>query len=175
MKYPNILKRAAFQLLYFYYRVTGIYRRKVLIKSIKTIVQFQGRLFPQREFYALTKRHKEMAYGKVMVGHFQEREFHYCLLTGVYVKPLYRRRGLAGKLLNARIDFCATEGFEFILAPIEYDNYKSILLHEKFGFRMVHKSKWSNWIQSEAITFGRELGFWLYEIKKPAPKEPVLN
>jgi L-amino acid N-acyltransferase YncA len=175
MKYPNILKRAAFQLLYLYYRVTGIYRRKVLVKSIKTIVQFQGRLFPQREFYALTKRHKEMAYGKVMVGHFQEREFHYCLLTGVYVKPLYRRRGLAGKLLNARIKFCEKEGFEFILAPIEFNNINSMALHKKCGFKMVNKEDWPMWIQSEASVYNRELTFWLYEIKKPAPKEPVLN
>ncbi len=168
MAYPKFLKQGVFRFLSVFYRLTGIAKRKVLVKSIKTFVEFDGRQFPQREFYALTKHHKEMAHGKVMVGRFQKYQFHYCVLTGVYVKPLYRRRGLAEKLMKARIELCAKEGFANVLSAVELHNSQSIALHEKCGFRRVREEEWPDWMQLEAEVYNIEFGFWLYQIKKPA-------
>jgi GNAT superfamily N-acetyltransferase len=149
MEYPRIVKKAASQILYYFYKMTGIAQRKVLVKSIRSEVRFKGISLPQREFYALSKRGKEMAWGKVMLGHFQDYKYQYCIFKGTIVYPQYRRRNLASKLTRARIDFCKKEGFEYVIVPVESANSPSLIMFTRCGFEFTPKEEWTSWMKDE--------------------------
>jgi len=168
MKYPTGLTNLFYKALHFYNKCTGIAKRKVLIKSMRTSVEYNGEKFPQREFYALSRRNKEMASGKVRVGFFQELKYQYCVFSGVFVKSQYRRRHLAEKLVKARLMFCEREKFETVLAFIEPHNKASITLHEKCGFTFLKQETWTSWMKSELERFQKDLIIGVYHIKKPA-------
>jgi len=168
MKYPKVLKSIFYKLLQFYYAQTGIARQKVLIKSMRSVTEHDGVKMPQREFFALTKRNKEMAWGSVTVGRFQDYKYQYCIFNGTLVKPWYRRRYLAAKLVQARLIFCEKQNFENVIVPVESDNIASIAMLKKCGFQFLDKAEWSSWMNAEVEYLkGRDLLLGLYRIKKP--------
>lgn len=149
MQYPNFIKKAGSQALYYYYKLSGIAQRKVLVKSVRTEVKFNSMLLPQREFVALNKRGKEMAWSKVLLGRFQEKPYHYCIVNGIAVRALYRRRALGYKLVTANIKFCKKEGFELLIAYVESTNIASLSMFKKCGFKFIPKAEWAGWMKAE--------------------------
>ena len=153
--------------VYFYYHVSGVVDKKVLIKSIRSEVLYNGISLPQREFYALSKSHKKMAWGNVMVGRFQEYKYQYCIFSGTFVKNLYRRRHLAEKLVKARIIFCEKEKFENVIVPFQSVNLALLKLLQKCGFTILKKEEWVQWMKKEASLFKNDMLIAHYIIKKP--------
>ncbi|WP_430815383.1 GNAT family N-acetyltransferase [Carboxylicivirga sp. RSCT41] len=149
MEYPELINRVLSHILYHFYRFSGISRQKVLIKSIKTQVSFNGEDLPQREFYALNKKGKTMGLSKVLLGRFQEKPYHYCVVNGIAVRTLYRRRNIGFKLLKANVEFCKKEGFEFIVAYVESSNLASLNTFKKCGFYSLSQKEWSTWVTAE--------------------------
>ncbi len=169
MRYPKVLKLILSQCLYYYYQTTGIAKQKVVIKSVKSSVNCGGQRYPQREFYALNRSNKEMAWGKVMPGRFEEYRYHYCIFNGTVVRRWYRRRNLGAKLVKARLKFCQKEGFTYVVAPVEAKNHPSIKMLKRCGFEFPAKKDWFHWMQAEIEYLkGDDLRLGLYQIKKPA-------
>ncbi len=169
MKYPKVFTSLFYKVLHFYYKSTGIAERKVLIKSVRSDIEFNGIKLPQREFYALNKNLEEMAWGHVIVGRFQAYKYQYCIFNGTVVKPKFRRRHLAEKLVKARLLFCEKEQFENVIVPVESDNNASIKMLVKCGLQFPPTDSWSDWMRSEAEYLnGRDMLIGLYRIKKPA-------
>ncbi|MCU4157552.1 GNAT family N-acetyltransferase [Carboxylicivirga sp. A043] len=167
MEYPKLFKKAASQVLYYFYKFSGIAQQKVLVKSIKSEVRFNDKVLPQREFYALSKRGKEMAWGKVVLGRFLEYKYHYCIFNGTVVHPLYRRRNLASKLVKARVDFCRKENFEYLLVPVESTNMASIKTMVNCGFSFPPKSEWTKWMKAELeLMQGNDLMVGVIDLKQ---------
>ncbi|MBK3517997.1 GNAT family N-acetyltransferase [Carboxylicivirga marina] len=150
MKNIGLLKKMTSQALYYYYKLSGIANKKVMVKSVKSEVSFNHISLPQREFSALSKSGKVMASGKVMLGRFQEYKYHYCILNGTIVLPLYRRRKLASKLVKARILFCRKEGFEVLIVAVEASNTPSLKMLSACGFTFPDKEQWTPWMYKEA-------------------------
>jgi len=167
MKYIGGLKKLYYRMQYFYYHVSGVANKKVLIKSIRSEVLYGGVSLPQREFYAISKAHKKMAWGNVMVGRFQEYKYQYCIFSGTFVKNLYRRRHLAEKLVKARLVFCEKEKFENVIVPIQSVNLGSLKLFQKCGFTILEKENWTPWMKKEASLFNSDMLMAHYVIKKP--------
>jgi len=64
--------------------------------------------------------------------------YRYCVENSVYVSARFQRRGAATALLTALLGRAEESGrVHTVIAAIETSNKTSILLHEKFGFRIV--------------------------------------
>ena len=64
--------------------------------------------------------------------------YRYCVENSVYVADRFHRRGAATALLTALLARAEESGrVHTVIAAIETSNKTSIVLHEKFGFRIV--------------------------------------
>ena len=87
----------------------------------------------------------------------------FCRLeNSIYVDPLYRRRGIARRLLQQVIDSCTAKGYRQIVAVIgDSENHASIELHHSLGFAKVAMLpnlgfKFGRWLDS--VMMQRALG-----------------
>lgn len=77
--------------------------------------------------------------GKELVGHsiiFNTGDKW--LLDGLYVKPEYRGRGIAGELIEARIKFARENGASELWFNCGDSNIASVKSHEHCNFEKVH-------------------------------------
>jgi len=169
MKYPKVLTAPFYTALRLYYKYTGIYNKKVLIRSTKGVKELFGKFFPTREFTILSKGYKEMAGVKVAAGAFEQKRYHYCVVSDLVVKNFYRRRGLGSKLIQASVLFCEEEGFDEMIAFIRKENAASQDLFEKCGFAILEANATENWMGKEAELYAYPVLVAHYKIKKPAP------
>ncbi|GEM_PF-5399888 len=166
MKHSQFIQKILSPLLYWFYRISGIVNKKVLIKSVRSTITCEGKELPVREFTALSKNGEVMGIGKVRLGLYQEHPYQYCIFNGTAVKNMYRRRHLAQKLTTARLNFCLKEGFENVLVPVESINIASLNMLKKCGFQFMDKSEWTDWMQAEAEYLNNsKLLIGIYRIK----------
>ncbi len=155
-----------YRLVYLYYRITGIAKRKVLIKSIKSSLKFHELEIPVREFTALSKRKKPMGDIKVMIGRFEEQAFQYCIMYDLFIPRYYRRRKLAQKLVLSCLKFCEKEQFKNVIAIIKISNEESVALFQKLGFELLIEDKWTRWMKKEVELYNEPAVVALYKTKK---------
>ena len=60
-------------------------------------------------------------------------------LEGIYVKPNYRGRGIAGELVEFAKEWAISQGCSELASDFELDNENSRLFHRKIGFDEVNK------------------------------------
>ena len=66
----------------------------------------------------------------------RERTRHKALLYGTFVRPAYRGRGIAGRLVQSAVDHArAVPHIRLILLRVTASNAAAIRLYESFGFR----------------------------------------
>lgn len=59
---------------------------------------------------------------------------HRTLLWGMYVRPQYRGRGVANKIMNALIQHAKDIGMEQIILTVVSENIAAIHFYKKWGF-----------------------------------------
>ena len=62
-------------------------------------------------------------------------------ITNVAVRPEYRRRGVAGKLLRVFLDFAKAHQLAFLTLEVRASNVPAMALYEGLGFRDVGRRK----------------------------------
>ena len=62
-------------------------------------------------------------------------------ITNVAVRPEYRRRGVAGKLLRVFLDFAKAHQLAFLTLEVRASNASAMALYEGLGFRNVGRRK----------------------------------
>lgn len=62
-------------------------------------------------------------------------------ITNVAVRPEYRRRGVAGKLLRVFLDFAKAHQLAFLTLEVRASNAPAMALYEGLGFRNVGRRK----------------------------------
>lgn len=62
-------------------------------------------------------------------------------ITNVAVRPEYRRRGVAGKLLRVFLDFAKAHQLAFLTLEVRASNAPAMALYEGLGFRDVGRRK----------------------------------
>jgi len=127
--------------------------RKVLIKSELSGFSYNNVKLPIRIFTALTPGHRSMGGLNVMVGRFQMEDYQYCLAYDLYIKPLFRRRHIAQKLVMSAMRFVEKENFKYLNAILKKDNHQSISLFIKLGFELIEEADWKPWERKEASVF----------------------
>lgn len=60
-------------------------------------------------------------------------------VEGIYVKPGYRNRGVAKKLIKLAEDWAAKQGCKELASDAELDNIDSQKFHKKIGFKEANK------------------------------------
>lgn len=60
--------------------------------------------------------------------------YRFTVENSIYVARTHRRRGVAGRLLEALIDRARAQSLHAMVAGIEAENLESIRLHERAGF-----------------------------------------
>ena len=61
---------------------------------------------------------------------------HYAFIWGVYVRPAYRRQGVAGQLLQACLDWASTKDIELVKLAVVNTNVAAIRCYAAAGFRV---------------------------------------
>lgn len=57
-------------------------------------------------------------------------------IGNVYVRPEFRRQGIAGELISSLIERARSDGLSFITLEVRQSNSPAIALYEKYGFRV---------------------------------------
>jgi aminoglycoside 6'-N-acetyltransferase I len=60
-------------------------------------------------------------------------------IEGIYVRPLFRRSGLAGQLVQLAKKWTKEKGCGQLASDVEIDNSVSITFHKKRGFKEVNR------------------------------------
>lgn len=69
-----------------------------------------------------------------------------CHIMNVAVHPQFRRKGIAGKLVQHVLRYCNEHGISYILLEVRLHNFAAQNLYEKYGFRVdgVRKAYYKN-------------------------------
>jgi len=106
--------------------------------------------------------------GYASFGSFRDYPaFKYTVENSLYVHKNYRNKGIGTLLLKELISIAEAEGFKVMVAAIDGDNTKSILMHERFGF------KYSGSINKAGYKFGKWLNLVFYDLELKGPEKPV--
>ena len=86
--------------------------------------------------------------------------YRYTVESSVYVTQKYQKKGIGRALYNHLVKSLKDDGFRRILAGISLPNNKSVIFHEKLGFKKVGQLekvgfKFNKWI---------DVGYWELEI-----------
>ena len=86
--------------------------------------------------------------------------YRYTVESSVYVAQKYQKKGIGRALYNHLVKSLKDDGFRRILAGISLPNNKSVIFHEKLGFKKVGQLekvgfKFNKWI---------DVGYWELEI-----------
>ncbi|WP_445491030.1 GNAT family N-acetyltransferase [Niallia sp. 03133] len=93
--------------------------------------------------------------------------FKYSIEHSVYVHKDARKKGIGTILLKELISIAEKEGYKTIVAGIDADNEKSIIVHKKLGF--YH----SGTIHNAGYKFGKWLNLAFYQLDLKGPDNPV--
>ncbi|HEY5560295.1 MAG TPA: GNAT family N-acetyltransferase [Clostridiaceae bacterium] len=93
--------------------------------------------------------------------------FKYTVENSLYVHKDYRNKGIGTLLLKELIKIAEDKGFKVMVAAIDGDNTKSILMHERFGF------KYSGTINKAGYKFKKWLNLVFYDLELKGPENPV--
>lgn len=86
--------------------------------------------------------------------------YKYSIEHSIYVDKGYRKKGIASSLMNEIIAIAREREYKMMVAGIDAENEKSIVMHEKFGF--VHAGT----IKNIGFKFNqwRDLAFYQLEL-----------
>ena len=114
------------------------------------------------------KKHKWWVYEKnhILMGYAYSTQwktrsaYRYTVESSVYVTQKYQKKGIGRALYNHLVKSLKDDGFRRILAGISLPNNKSVIFHEKLGFKKVGQLekvgfKFNKWI---------DVGYWELEI-----------
>jgi len=77
---------------YFYSDLRGLKTKPIELQSVKSMIWFQDREYPVREFRILNDQGKCVAISKVMAGQggaiFEEKAYQYCVSFDLHVNAL---------------------------------------------------------------------------------------
>ena len=80
-------------------------------------------------------------------------------ITNVAVRPEWRRRGVAGKLLQVFLDFAQANKLAFLTLEVRESNYGAIALYGSRGFRSVGRRRnYYEHPREDAVIMTREFG-----------------
>ena len=80
-------------------------------------------------------------------------------ITNVAVRPEWRRRGVAGKLLQVFLDFAQAHKLAFLTLEVRASNYGAIALYGSRGFRSVGRRRnYYEHPREDAVIMTREFG-----------------
>ena len=80
-------------------------------------------------------------------------------ITNVAVRPEWRRRGVAGKLLQVFLDFAQAHKLAFLTLEVRESNYGAIALYGSRGFRSVGRRRnYYEHPREDAVIMTREFG-----------------
>ena len=80
-------------------------------------------------------------------------------ITNVAVRPEWRRRGVAGKLLQVFLDFAQANRLAFLTLEVRESNYGAIALYGSRGFRSVGRRRnYYEHPREDAVIMTREFG-----------------
>ena len=80
-------------------------------------------------------------------------------ITNVAVRPEWRRRGVAGKLLQVCLDFAQANRLAFLTLEVRESNYGAIALYGSRGFRSVGRRRnYYEHPREDAVIMTREFG-----------------
>ena len=80
-------------------------------------------------------------------------------ITNVAVRPEWRRRGVAGKLLQVFLDFAQANHLAFLTLEVRESNYGAIALYGSRGFRSVGRRRnYYEHPREDAVIMTREFG-----------------
>ena len=80
-------------------------------------------------------------------------------ITNVAVRPEWRRRGVAGKLLQVFLDFAQANRLAFLTLEVRASNYGAIALYGSRGFRSVGRRRnYYEHPREDAVIMTREFG-----------------
>ena len=114
------------------------------------------------------KKHKWWVYEKnnILLGYAYSTQwktrsaYRYTVESSLYVTQKYQKKGIGRALYNHLVKSLKDDGFRRILAGISLPNNKSVIFHEKLGFKKVGQLekvgfKFNKWI---------DVGYWELEI-----------
>jgi len=116
----------------------------------------------------INKKHKWWVYEKnhIIMGYAYSTQwktrsaYRYTVESSVYVTQKYQKNGIGKALFNHLVKSLKDDGFRRILAGISLPNNKSVIFHEKLGFKKVGQLekvgfKFNKWI---------DVGYWELKI-----------
>ena len=95
--------------------------------------------------------------------------YKYSIEHSVYVRPRFRRQGIAKKLLNELIEAAKQKEIHTIIGGIDAANLISIHLHKQFGFEQIADFK------DVGYKFGKWLDLKFYQLILPNNFQPKEN
>ncbi len=100
------------------------------------------------------------AVGYASLSSYREKEaYKQTVELSVYIHPQYRRRGIAGSLINNLIEYAkANEAIHTIVSVITEGNEGSVKLHEQFGFQ------YCGIVREVGMKFGKQLNIITYQL-----------
>ncbi|MFZ7119605.1 MAG: GNAT family N-acetyltransferase [Eubacteriaceae bacterium] len=97
----------------------------------------------------------------------QHPAYKYTIENSIYVHKDYRQEGIGKKLLEEIITLANERKYATMVAGIDSENYGSIILHEKLGF------KFAGIIKKAGYKFEKWLDLAFYQLELIGPDEPI--
>lgn len=93
--------------------------------------------------------------------------YKYSIEHSVYVDKVYRKNGIGSSLMKALIAIAKEREYMNLIAGIDAENEKSIIMHKNFGF--VYSGK----IKKAGYKFNRWLDLAFYQLELNEPENPT--
>ncbi len=131
-------------------RVKDIYIEKMSIEHIPLLVEIEKECFSKpwtEEGFLAELKNDTANFYTAMSGEKAVGYMGFYIICGegyvanVAVLPSYRRKGIAGRLIENAVKICKNSGAEFLSLEVRVSNSAAVSLYEKYGFEKAGERK----------------------------------